>query len=185
MKMTNALLFVAFLLYGFAIAASDSARKCSSECIQTFESAEEDLRNLLRELKDEFFQIKISNEKSIKRIERKLALMRSATDDAVLECLREKSGTPLIKDTKPKRVAMYELKEILFHAQPDGASKWDDGTAYSKDVWPGFPESMPELTEYSCVNLDLETGKPVIGDCALLYDVVVCEQRCVSLNCLK
>ncbi|VDM50445.1 unnamed protein product [Toxocara canis] len=68
-----------------------------------------------------------------------------------------------------------------FWFQPDGASKWDDGTAYNSDVWPGFPESMPELTGYSCVNLDPETGKPVMGDCALLYDVVVCEQRCVGV----
>ncbi|KHN79302.1 hypothetical protein Tcan_04455 [Toxocara canis] len=74
-----------------------------------------------------------------------------------------------------------------FWFQPDGASKWDDGTAYNSDVWPGFPESMPELTGYSCVNLDPETGKPVMGDCALLYDVVVCEQRCplILLCCVK
>ncbi|VDM49683.1 unnamed protein product [Toxocara canis] len=80
-----------------------------------------------------------------------------------------------------------ELRQynIGFWFQPDGASKWDDGTAYNTDVWPGFPESMPELTGYSCVNFDPETGKPVIGDCALLYDVVACEQRCVSLSYLK
>ncbi|VDM45676.1 unnamed protein product [Toxocara canis] len=67
---------------------------------------------------------------------------------------------------------------VGFWFQPDGKSKWDDGTPYNRQVWPGFPESMPELTGYSCVNLDLETGKPVLGDCALPYDVVVCEQRC-------
>ncbi|VDM39201.1 unnamed protein product [Toxocara canis] len=73
-----------------------------------------------------------------------------------------------------------ELRQfnLGFWFQRDGASKWDDGTAYNKEVWPRFPESMPELTEYSCINLDLETGRPAIGDCALLYDVVVCERRC-------
>ncbi|VDM45678.1 unnamed protein product [Toxocara canis] len=54
-----------------------------------------------------------------------------------------------------------ELRQynVGFWFQPDGASKWDDGTAYNQEIWPGFPESMPELTEYSCVNLDLETGR--------------------------
>ncbi|VDM49503.1 unnamed protein product [Toxocara canis] len=73
---------------------------------------------------------------------------------------------------------------VGFWFQPNGTSKWDDDTPYSKELLPGFPLNMPQLTEYSCVNLDIKTGKPVMGDCALLYDVVVCEQRCVSLGYL-
>ncbi|VDM30173.1 unnamed protein product [Toxocara canis] len=41
----------------------------------------------------------------------KLRQIKDEAKEAVAQCAGENSGTPLIKDTKPKRVAMYDLKE--------------------------------------------------------------------------
>ncbi|VDM48724.1 unnamed protein product [Toxocara canis] len=68
-----------------------------------------------------------------------------------------------------------------FCFQNGGGSYWDGGDPYIKSVWPNFPDNTPDITEWSCVALNTTTGLPFLGSCYDLYDVAVCEQRCVGL----
>ncbi|KHN79311.1 hypothetical protein Tcan_04476 [Toxocara canis] len=175
--MTKATLFVALTLCGIAAAASKSSKKCNN-CNFVVASVEEDLRDLSRRLRDDLIYIRHLYEGRVRQMMKKLTQMTKEVNNAMEYCSRKKCVDPAQKESKMKKPTMDEIKDKICNAynsqvppadpklrqfnigfwfQPDGMSKWDDGTAYNKVVWPEFPENMPTLTNYSCVNLDLET----------------------------
>ncbi|VDM48926.1 unnamed protein product [Toxocara canis] len=71
-----------------------------------------------------------------------------------------------------------------FYFKKNNLSTWEDGTPYVNNIWPNFPSDIKGINSHSCVNLDITTGQPYLGNCYVEYDTVICERRCVSSKLL-
>ncbi|KHN79336.1 hypothetical protein Tcan_04464 [Toxocara canis] len=67
-----------------------------------------------------------------------------------------------------------------FYFKKNNLSTWEDGTPYVNNIWPNFPSDIKGINSHSCVNLDITTGQPYLGNCYVEYDTVICERRCVK-----
>ncbi|KHN79313.1 hypothetical protein Tcan_01022, partial [Toxocara canis] len=114
--MTRTALFVAFLLYGFAVVAPHSLKECSGNCSFVVTTAEKDLRDLLRRVDDDFVQNQRSNENGVGGVVAILTLTNEAVAKAVQKRSKRNAGSAVVKQSKVERVsvaAMYKIRAMV------------------------------------------------------------------------